>query len=151
MRRRTPRNVVGLSEQRPEDAHDAQEDDDPDDDDGDQRKIRNQNQPLGPRGLSQQKGGNLRPNRTAAGLISRHLRRHLVPCSPLLEELVFLGEAGPSRTSVWFGEPHKTPVRAPVEERALLSNFGLASASTMVTVAACPATSTRTIMRLWRH
>ena len=33
-----PRDVVGLSEQRSEDAHDAQEDDDPDDDDGDQKE-----------------------------------------------------------------------------------------------------------------
>jgi hypothetical protein len=37
-RRRTPGDVVGLSEQRSEDAHDAQEDDDPDDDDGDQKE-----------------------------------------------------------------------------------------------------------------
>ena len=31
-------DVVGLSEQRSEDAHDAEEDDDPDDDDGDQKE-----------------------------------------------------------------------------------------------------------------
>ena len=37
-RRRAPGDVVGLSEQRSEDAHDAQEDDDPDDDDGDQKE-----------------------------------------------------------------------------------------------------------------
>ena len=37
-RRRTPVDVVGLSEQRSEDAHDAEEDDDPDDDDGDQKE-----------------------------------------------------------------------------------------------------------------
>jgi hypothetical protein len=77
-RRRTPCNVVGLSEQRSEEAHDAQEDDDPDDDDGDQRKIRNQNQPLGLRGCHN-KGGNLRPNRTAAELISRSPTT--TPCS----------------------------------------------------------------------
>jgi hypothetical protein len=33
-----PVDVVGLSEQRSEDAHDAEEDDDPDDDDGDQKE-----------------------------------------------------------------------------------------------------------------
>jgi hypothetical protein len=37
-RRRTTGDVVGLSEQRSEDAHDAQEDDDPDDDDSDQEE-----------------------------------------------------------------------------------------------------------------
>ena len=37
MCRRTPSNVV-LSEERSEDAHDAQEDDDPDDDDDDQKQ-----------------------------------------------------------------------------------------------------------------
>jgi hypothetical protein len=34
----SPGNVVGLSKQRSEDAHDAQEDDDPDNDDGDQKE-----------------------------------------------------------------------------------------------------------------
>jgi hypothetical protein len=38
-RRHTPGHVVGLSEQRSEDAHDAQEDDYPDDDDGDQKEY----------------------------------------------------------------------------------------------------------------
>jgi hypothetical protein len=40
-RRRTPGDVVGLSEQRSEDAHDAQEDDDPTMTTAIKRKIRN--------------------------------------------------------------------------------------------------------------
>ena len=44
--RRTPGDVVGLSEQRSEHSNDAQEDDDPDEDDRDQKEDQEQKQPL---------------------------------------------------------------------------------------------------------